>query len=599
MKKLLLCFILTLALFNCDKDDETDPIETETEETDTTETEETETNICADNDLAKKVVVKAILKDCSGNNLVNARAVFYRKRSRSIYPTLYEEFQSVEINNSELNSEFVFIDDLDSFNSSTIRNTSYFIQFRDNQTLKVSAPIEVIVENGTVNLNTVSVCDDKELFFRDDPLSNHGGTVVKLTTQSEVDAFGKLGHVKVEGLLQIGEDGKEGCNDITNLKYLQYLNQCWELEVINNPLLISLEGMENIGLNYIDGSITIKNNPLLSNLEGLRDVSKYAVATGGSMKSVTIENNASLISLKGFNLKSYQGDASGRKGIEVEKVEIRNNIKLNSLEGLEGIEFIFTALVIIENPALVSLSGLENLVGVDGAQGADKSGLWIENNASLTNLIGLDSYTRWKIRVKNNSSLTNLKGLNNFDTGSITIQDNASLISLTGLDNLSIGGVSISNNALLTNLTGLENFFSGSVAITNNPKLESLSGLDILYSSFQIRIEDNPVLTNISSLQSLREVGSEIKIINNDSLTNLSGLENFTRWSYYEWDIATYSSIYRSVILEISDSEKLIDFCAINLSSVATDQYEKLKFTIKNNKYNPTVQNLIDGICSQ
>jgi len=119
--------------------------------------------------------------------------------------------------------------------------------------------------------------------------------------------------------------------------------------------------------------------------------------------------------------------------------------------------------------------------------------------------------------------------------GSLWIEGNAALTSLSGLDNVtSIGGnLYIGSVDALTSLTGLDNVTSigGGLQIGGgwygNPSLTSLTGLESLTSiGGYLLIEGNPSLTSLSGLDNVTSIGGYLWIEGNDVLTSLSGLDN-------------------------------------------------------------------------
>ncbi|MBT3222740.1 MAG: hypothetical protein HN348_27000 [Proteobacteria bacterium] len=122
------------------------------------------------------------------------------------------------------------------------------------------------------------------------------------------------------------------------------------------------------------------------------------------------------------------------------------------------------------NDALISLAGLENLIGVGDY-------LSIRHNVELT---GLDALTNLAsvggVVVESNSALTNLGGLENISTIAdyLRVESNAALVGLDGVDNLtSVGNLAIEDNNVLVSLDGLQSLttVSGSVYIRYNDSL--------------------------------------------------------------------------------------------------------------------------------
>ncbi len=117
--------------------------------------------------------------------------------------------------------------------------------------------------------------------------------------------------------------------------------------------------------------------------------------------------------------------------------------------------------------------------------------------------------------------------------GDFSIGNNSALVDLTGLENLVfIGGtLAVNANPQLVNLRGLDslrqvaNQFSG-VVIRGNPRLESLAGLAGLETRRIgiLRILQNPALTTLTGLDSLRQVAQNMIIEGNAGLADLRGL---------------------------------------------------------------------------
>ncbi len=154
--------------------------------------------------------------------------------------------------------------------------------------------------------------------------------------------------------------------------------------------------------------------------------------------------------------------------------------------------------LIITNPVLTGLTGLENVTFIGGH-------LWIKYNDTLTSLSGLDNITSigGNLNIYENDAMTSLTGLENVTSigGDLWIKYNNALTGLSGLDNVTSiwGYLSIKNNAAMTSLTGLENVTSigGYLSIQNNAAITSLTGLNNIYavSISNLYITDNSSLS--------------------------------------------------------------------------------------------------------
>jgi peroxiredoxin family protein len=166
------------------------------------------------------------------------------------------------------------------------------------------------------------------------------------------------------------------------------------------------------------------------------------------------------------------------------------------------------------------------------------------------------------LRIKANN-LTSLNGLQNITSvNGLMIYNCNKLVDLSGLDALeNIGGnpndfqtLDIHSNAELVNLEGLN-------------KLSSigLSG----YISY-IRFGDNPKLLNLDALSALNEINSEF---------------------YFE-------TVLDHSTEDIRGNDVLSDFCGVQ-GLFNSGNFSPENIFISHNAYNPTVQDIIDGYCSQ
>jgi hypothetical protein len=183
---------------------------------------------------------------------------------------------------------------------------------------------------------------------------------------------------------------------------------------------------------------------------------------------------------------------------------IRENPLLQNLDGLEGLQHLSFALLVVKNPELVRLTNLHSL-------NQDFNELDINGNSKLQSLSGLDSLVKVAyLDIIDNDMLTSFEGLGNLNQigGYSRISLNNSLINFNGLSNLEEvnGDFYISKNDALQDLSGLTNLkaFRKSFIINENPSLTSLYGLDSLRTiDMLIKIDDNEALTDISALASL------------------------------------------------------------------------------------------------
>ncbi|WP_298239477.1 hypothetical protein [uncultured Algibacter sp.] len=127
------------------------------------------------------------------------------------------------------------------------------------------------------------------------------------------------------------------------------------------------------------------------------------------------------------------------------------------------------------------------------------------------------------------------------------------------------------------------------LVINNNNSLKNLNGLsnikvindDLFIGQGQDLKGGNSSLEDISALSNIESLTGTLIIYNNDNLTSLTGLESL-------------KSISQDLVID--NNIKLDNFCALELlfnnSGLSGNYY------VKDNSFNPTKTNLINGICN-
>ncbi len=305
---------------------------------------------------------------------------------------------------------------------------------------------------------------------------------------------------------------------------------------VNYPNCTSIEG--DVMINGVD----------ITNLSGL----SMLTSIGGSLSIGYYENagNPNLTSLAGLNGLTYIGSY----------LLIINNLALTNLSGLNNLTYIGSDLN-ISNNTLSTLAGLQNLDSIGGSLG-------IERNYSLLSLTGLNNLSSIgnKIYITENHALASLAGLNNINAASIhdlIIYNNSSLsnCAVQSICNYLAspnGVVQIINNAIgcntppeiaadcgitlpclpfgnyyFTSQAEIDNFQTNYPGCTSLQGYVSIVGDDIVnlngfnvVASFEneLHITNNPLLVNLSGLDSVEYVGDKFYINNNLNLTSLTAL---------------------------------------------------------------------------
>ncbi|PTX62189.1 receptor L domain-containing protein [Kordia periserrulae] len=284
---------------------------------------------------------------------------------------------------------------------------------------------------------------------------------------------------------------------------------------------------------------------------------------------------------------------------------LNNFTNITDLSPLATITSITGYLRIAGNENLTTLQDLQNISNVDGYE------VLISNNPSLTSLAGFSSLASIKsLKIDNNDGLTSLAGIPSNLTveQGLRIMNNANLTSLQGIDILQLGAendLRISNNDVLTSLSGVENITQlRFLTIDDNDALNSLTAFQNLTQVLDLTINNNDALVTLVGLESLLELRILI-VANNENLQNLNGLDNLTTFTPSIFNAVNIGAIQWENFCTgyiNGPNPSLTDYCAIEtfMNSYQWDNSgASLCAVIVGNAYNPTVQDFIDGNCSQ
>lgn len=333
---------------------------------------------------------------------------------------------------------------------------------------------------------------------------------------------------------------------------------------INGFLVVGIknETTDIIDLSPLSTLVSVSGYVFIQDTQNLRSVNLDAMETIGGGLGIDRNQNLTALSLNslsvintGFAFRENEkmtsiGEFNSLTSIKGH-VNIHNNPSLRSLEGLSSLISVNWALNIYSNDNLLTLAGLDALKSIIDP-GVGSSILYICDNKSLTsiNLNGLSNV--YDLDIKNNPALTSI-GLDSF----------------TNLDNLHI-----ENNDALPNLLGFTNLTT---------------------ISEKLLVKDNDSLINFTGFDNLTTL-SKVYIASNAQLTSLKGLDNVTAvYSFYLGDYGWDS---------VNDGPKggpnpnLTDLCAVQ-NLFVNGNGASANVRIQGNAYNPTIQDIMDGNCSQ
>lgn len=275
-----------------------------------------------------------------------------------------------------------------------------------------------------------------------------------------------------------------------------------------------------------------------------------------------------------FNIQNFSGGT-----------DITN---LNSLSSLKRVTGNFT---IQTSPLLEDLQGLEQLESVG-------------NDFVLNDLVNIDTLellqslqSVGKLTIFSLDQLENLSGLESLTyMGGIYLSGNDSLASLHALSNVqneTLDTLSIWHSPSLTSVEVFDQVTTveGSLYLFVVEDLLSLNGLHNITSAGNLRVTSCKSITSLEGLQSLESILGFSQIEGNTLLESLDGLENL---------LSLDEGIHIGGTLPHEANPVLSDLCGIsNLLINGTINLSNANgFLITNNAYNPTMQDIIDGNCS-
>ncbi|MFY0594501.1 hypothetical protein [Roseivirga sp.] len=328
--------------------------------------------------------------------------------------------------------------------------------------------------------------------------------------------------------------------------------------------LTSQEEVDAFGMNgyqIIKGNLAIES---ISTDDPITDLSPLADLISVDL-DITIKSS-SITSLTGLNkLEEILGD-----------FRIEDNNLLSNLEGLGSLRSIGGDFRIFNNQSLIATNGINELSVVEGI-------LDISFNPLLSNLTGFESV----------NSLSELR-----------VYSNIGLMSLDGFERLNeLGfGVFINQNPALESISGLSGINSlKRLVIQANEKLSSLDGLQGITELESLDIALIPI-TDLSGLENLRSVSTELVIGLASNLRNLDGLNNVNTVEDLVIssnenleNIDALQSLNSSSRVVFINNPLLSDFCVI--SDLINNQDFVGEFLTRENAFNPNKEDLGSGNC--
>ncbi|MCE9670703.1 hypothetical protein LY474_23120 [Myxococcus stipitatus] len=377
--------------------------------------------------------------------------------------------------------------------------------------------------NGQIDLNEPQgydyVCDEHHTFdgsyyAHDDVdlgalqgVSHIRGSLIVKHARASLTALDLPALEGIDGDLVIAND-----DGLTRVSIPRLLAVGGDLDVESNGMLadVALGGAQNLAL-WVGGSLTLTNNARLEGLDGFAYVAPR--------KNIFLRANATLAHPEGKPGLPYVTQLSGQ-------LVVANNGKLEQLP-LPNLAHVAGPVLIEANDALRSAVGTQlRSVGGD---------LTLQRNARLESLGGLGKLTSvdGKLTLHSNTALTSMAGLDVLHhVGDLQVSAHPNLAHVGDLEALQVvdGDITFTDNPQARSVRGLSLLTRvGHLDITGHESLASLTGLANLAQARAVTVSATRVLTTLSDLEALKDVGS-LTLERNAELgqVDLPALENVT-----------------------------------------------------------------------
>ncbi len=275
-----------------------------------------------------------------------------------------------------------------------------------------------------------------------------------------------------------------------------------------------------------------------------------------------IKSNISAKSSKNLTLtfspneiKSFEGDIN----IVSNAVSGKNTLAIKG----QGVNEIYEGNIILNSQEVIEKFALIGYTAIAGnlCLSANCEYPFTPSNIqSLSPLIGLTSVKQ--LRISNNPLLETLSGIDNIKVEEyFSMHLNPLLKNIDEVKSMPFNvltqGLSITDNASLENIDGLIKFNScGSyITINGNESLQNIDGFANLISAKELGIHQSPLLTNLNGLRKLELIQARLSITRNKSLYDFCGIKMVLETSGVGGEFTTYDNRYNPSMAEIVNGE--------------------------------------------
>ncbi|MCC6815595.1 MAG: T9SS type A sorting domain-containing protein [Saprospiraceae bacterium] len=292
-------------------------------------------------------------------------------------------------------------------------------------------------------------------------------------------------------------------------------SQCGPISIV----LSNQAQVDSFSINFpqchrIDGNITISGNDI-ENLDGLLLIDSID-------RRLEISNCPNLYNLYGLR-----------------NLTVVQDLHISQCPLIEDL-VPFQKLQLASNSLYLYKLNIKNLKGLEKVYFIRQ--LHINDLDQLEELVGLDSLkTASTVRIADCGELKSLKGLRkDIEISQLELVQNNKLEALTELDLNTLYLLSIKENPNFNDLKGLSELTTlWFLVLTKNELLKNLSGLDRLKNvNINFRLEQNPLLDDISALKNISSMTLDSVIIVNNKNLEKCHIESVCNFLYIPQSIA-------------------------------------------------------------
>lgn len=335
-------------------------------------------------------------------------------------------------------------------------------------------------------------------------LTSVGGDLRIINLPQLVDLGGLEKLSDVQGQLMVARNQALG-----NLDGLRAVRQAAEVLVLENPSLLRVGGLSAL---VRTGRLKFARNPSLQTLAGLEQVT--------SVQALVLEDNDALTDIR----------ALGRLTQVDLELLILGNAQLASLAGLEALAQVPPRFEIEDNASLISLDGLKSLA----APGQPDASLRIANNAALLRLGPWQHWVQGQggLHIVSNPALQSLSGLENLSSiGALTLHGPDQVVDLHGLKSLRSVARRLSIGArerwvAVQGLPALNDV--GQLEVVGMTGLEDLTRFETVPTIKSLRLMTLPKLKTLRSFAALTRIDGDLWFDDLSALPDLEGLNQIS-----------------------------------------------------------------------